>query len=216
MDRPVDRYTSLEETYRRLEVLRDSHARALENVIALGDLSAFDLFLPGLVEKSLHLTKGFLAMFDDWNLIVAAPIVRMQIECLVRLAYVSKHPEAIPEALEKPFDRILGPDGRHLTDPQLVTLAREDHPWVGPVYGRVSTERMNLPPQQPLTSDTVTGNDGGAMADIQARLDERFPESFLAEVLAAMEQATSEILAYISRREVSKKHPGWTIRPPRR
>lgn len=91
-DTPVERYPSMAEDHRLLTVMTGQHTDVVHQLMSGGGGTAFafDIFLFGLVERSLHLVYGFLATFDAWNLVAAAPLVRLQIDNLVRLCYVRR------------------------------------------------------------------------------------------------------------------------------
>lgn len=115
-DTPVGRYPSLVEDYRLLRVLIDDHPNAVMAIARAdgGKVFAFDMFVMGLIERSLHLVYGFMATFDGWNLVSAAPLVRLQIDNLVRLSYVARHPEmhkVAIEAMDTEFRHMEDPDG---------------------------------------------------------------------------------------------------------
>ena len=49
-----------------------------------------DLVFLGVMVRSYSLVDGFIDAFDMWNPIVAAPLLRMQIDNLVRLSYLAR------------------------------------------------------------------------------------------------------------------------------
>jgi hypothetical protein len=51
-----------------------------------------DLLMWSFAQRSYALVDGFLGAFDTWNLLVAAPLVRLQIDTLVRLSYAATCP----------------------------------------------------------------------------------------------------------------------------
>lgn len=46
---------------------------------------AFDIFVTGLLNRSVNLVKGFISLMKDKNFIAAAPLVRLHLDSLLRL-----------------------------------------------------------------------------------------------------------------------------------
>ncbi|MGD0808623.1 MAG: hypothetical protein ABSA91_02760 [Acidimicrobiales bacterium] len=92
--------------------------------------------------RSYSLVDGYIDAFDNWNPVVAAPLVRMQLDNLVRLSYLATAPSATDVArhlvLGGEFQRLKDPQGKFLTDAQLVRHAQDAHPWVSAVYEATS------------------------------------------------------------------------------
>lgn len=199
---PVNQYPSLARPFQLLEMLHDSHTSTMRRQLeAGGGIFPFDLFYGGVIQRSVCLCRGFLDAFLDWNLVVAAPLVRLQIDNLVRVSYISRHAtphQVAMEAMDTEFRRMKGPDGHPLLDHRLVKLAAPFHDWLPPVYDAASGW-VHFSPLHATTPWSIEGGgkDEGAklLGKILYQIDE-YPETFLQEVLGAMEQATAEVLAY--------------------
>lgn len=63
----------------------------------------------GVVKRSVDLVDGFILTIDNWNFISAAPIIRMQLDTLLRFIYISK---ISPKEAEQLINHIM--DGKHL------------------------------------------------------------------------------------------------------
>jgi hypothetical protein len=166
-----------------------------------GKLFTIDLFLTGVAMRSYHLVDGFLALLDEWNLIAAAPILRLQLDNLVRISYVvhAERSDVLAEAIleGREFRHMKAPDRERLLDGKLVRLAAEHHPWVPPVYeatsGWVHLSPIHaLMPWSARTSDDETTALEGRFP-LQA---EQIPRSLLEELLGAMTKATEELFRY--------------------
>jgi len=169
-----------------------------------------------ITSRSYSLVDGFLSAFDSWNVIVAAPIVRMQIDNLVRLAYAAtvnsdelSRYMVMGGELRKQTDA----EGKSLTDARLVQLAHEaGHEWAPDVY-RATSGWVHLSPE--LLHAVVQFED---RSDDEEELQltagfgipiprKRIPLRPLEELLGAMTQATEEIFGYIEVWESRKGLP---------
>lgn len=79
-----------------LDVLRWHHVELSKRFLGAsnGDIYEIDLVYLGVMVRSYSLADGFIDAFDSWNPIVAAPLLRMQIDNLVRLSYMARAPSA--------------------------------------------------------------------------------------------------------------------------
>lgn len=84
---PGDVYSDkLREGRSYLDVLRVHHLDLSKRflTVADGDLYEIDIVLTAVMARSYSLVDGFIAGFDSWNPVVAAPLLRMQIDSLLR------------------------------------------------------------------------------------------------------------------------------------
>jgi hypothetical protein len=90
-DLPHELYPSLSEK----RIILESYK---ENIIKLGkskrgnfieDANCTDLVLLGIIHRSIKINEGFIFLIDKWNLLCAAPMIRLQIDTLLRLSYLS-------------------------------------------------------------------------------------------------------------------------------
>jgi hypothetical protein len=198
-----------------LDVLRRHHLELVKRFLSAHDGSIFtiDLFLTGVATRSYHLVDGFVALIDDWNVISAAPILRLQLDNLTRTSYVVHAPrsdDVVDEVIKGvEFRRMRAPDGDRLLDRKLVELAREHHPWLPPVY-EATSGWVHLSPFHARMSWTVDSGDedGGPIlkGHFPMRPDE-IPPSALEELLGAMTQATEELFGYFEAWESRKGLP---------
>jgi hypothetical protein len=77
-----------------------------------GALYTLDLFMVVAMTRSYSIVDGFIDAFDSWSPIVAAPLIRMQIDTLVRLSYTAR----AQSAQEVAEYVIGGGEFRHLKD----------------------------------------------------------------------------------------------------
>jgi len=219
---PFERYPN-ELARQRVELgqLHDHHVPLASRFVGAGGaLYTLDLWIVGVAQRSFHLVEGFIQAFDDWNLIVAAPIVRMQIENLVRTAYVFQAPE--PTALVvklvsgEQLNRMPRPEPRKLlTDAYLVHRAGLLYSWLPPVYD-ASNEWVHVSDRHVFNAINLTET-GESTITFEGRIPlpiERIPVSFLADVLGAMREATRELFGLFETWEDWKHEHGETDDDP--
>ena len=149
---PFERYPNELATDRvKLGQLLDHHTTLSTRFIGAGGgtLWPTDIFIFGVALRSFHLVEGFIQAFDSWNVTVAVPIIRMQIDSLVRIAYVAQAPDCDELAMAlmrgeqlrkmKTYDD----PTRNAYDGELVERAGRIYSWLPPVS---SLTRRSLAP----------------------------------------------------------------------
>jgi hypothetical protein len=141
---PYEVYPSLIEKRKVLEDYR-------ENIIRLGhskmekigdSIDYTDFVLLGIIQRSIELTKGFINLMDQWNLLCAAPLIRLHLDTLLRLAYISSlnDPEDISKRIfyDERINNIRDGEGKKLNDARLRDYARKSFHWIDEVYMNTS------------------------------------------------------------------------------
>lgn len=213
-DAPAERYPELRDPWRYLDALRSHHVELVTRFLAAdaGKLYTIDIFLTGVATRSYHLVDGFLGLIDDWNVISAAPILRLQLDNLTRLSYVvhaQRSDDVVNELIDGvEFRRMKAPDGDRLLDWKLVKLASEFHPWLPPVY-EATSGWVHLSPMHALMPWNLDGGEDGS-ASLQGMFPlrpEQIPRTALEELLGAMTKATEEVFGYLEAWEARKGLP---------
>jgi hypothetical protein len=173
-----------------------------------GAIFPLDLFMLGVANRSYFVLDAYLDAFDKWNVYAAGPLVRLQLDNLVRVSYLAdtEQPhELAVRLLGDEFRHIKHTDGELLRDRKLVSLAAPRHEWLGPVYEAASgwVHMSPLHFTAPVDLDEATATLG---MEFPLRY-ERLPVRFLAEIQGAMTQATEELFAYMELWEERKYNP---------
>ncbi len=188
----------------RLDTMRVHHLDLMKRVLA-DDLYETDLFFIAVMARSYGLVDGFISAFDTWNPAVMAPLIRLQIDSLVRVAYLAKAPHVEKLALHiiggGEFRSLNDSDGKPLTDRRLNKLAAQSHPWIDAVY-KATSGWVHFSPAHVYAA--VQLEPEGSAEDSILKLfggipirPEQIPLSALDELIEAMIQATTEIFAYV-------------------
>lgn len=184
-----------------------------------GKLYPVDLFVAAAMARSYSLVDGFISAFDSWNPIVAAPLLRMQIDSLVRIAYVAHAPHADDVVLYVigggEFRHLRDSDDRRLTDSRLLEHAAETHPWVGDVYratsGWVHFSPAHLRAAWRIKEDADESGAAIISGSVPLRRED-IPLSAFQELIGAMTQATAELFGYVELWESRKGLPPGEMR----
>lgn len=125
----------------RLQEIEDLETQLLTDCQArmvAGDYWKSDWVVLGSIKRSLGLAAGFRKMIEEQNFTVAAPLVRLQLDCGLRLSAMTavSDPEAYAEAFVNgdKMDKFKSAGGAKLTDRFLVNRMKGDLPWVEQVY----------------------------------------------------------------------------------
>lgn len=123
---------------KEIEDLEGEMIRDCKEAMVLGASWHSDMMVMASIKRSLGLADGFRTMVEDQNFTVAAPLVRLQLDCALRLSALSAvgDPEALATAFVKgeKLDKFKTRTGLKLTDRLLVNHMKEDIPWVEGVY----------------------------------------------------------------------------------
>jgi hypothetical protein len=159
--------------------------------------------------RSYSLIEGFLDAFDRWNPVVAAPLLRMQLDSLVRVHYIATVKGSRPFAERliagEEFRNITDAEGKRLTDHRLNELAKDDHPWIESVC-KATSGWVHFSPEHLRAAFQVQEQDDGTFTiagGIPIR-PEQIPVSALEELIGAMIQATEELGTYMESWEARK------------
>jgi hypothetical protein len=204
---------------KHLDVLRWHHVGLSKRFLTAsdGDIYEIDLVCLGIMVRSYSLVDGFIDAFDAWNPIVAAPLLRMQLDNLVRLSYMVHAPRADDVArylmAGGEFRKLKDSEGKVLTDARLLEHAKPFHPWVEPVY-QATSGWVHFSPVHVYAGTRLGRDDEEAptmVMEIPLR-PERIPLSALQELIGAMVKATEELFGYIEVWEQRKGLPLGQVR----
>jgi hypothetical protein len=108
----------------------------------MGSLGYTDFVLLGIIQRSIEITRGFIALIDDWNLLCAAPLIRLQLDTLLRMAYLStlENPDEISRKIfsGERINSVKDRQGKKLNDARLRDYARKTFPRIDEVYENTS------------------------------------------------------------------------------
>jgi hypothetical protein len=212
---PVDKYPALREHFTKLERLRDAHAMMFQTMWTAGaGIYTTDFVMVGILKRSMDLADAILTLTRSWNYTAAAPLLRLQLDNLLRVYYIAKlnDPTQFIAAVLKGerLNKLKDAEGQPLTDRRLRELAQRQYPWLDRVYEETS-ELVHFSGRHCYV--TVTGMDD------TSRTVEHFigvglphwPENAIAEFLDATAHATDALLRAMAgwvvwKQDVSENH----------
>lgn len=197
---PADVDAELRVTRTRLIELVAKHLPAVKALLA-DNIFSIDIFMIGVANRSFYLATGFLDALDEWNIFAAAPLVRLQLDSLIRVSYMMGAPRSddVADHVLKgtPFNRLKDQQGRRLTDHHLIALAAADHPWIESVYSD-SNEWIHLSRIQVLSSWEISAETNSPTLSGQFPMGRAsIPPGFLRGMVDAMAEATDDLLVYM-------------------
>jgi hypothetical protein len=176
-----------------------------------------DFVFGAVMTRSYSLVDGFIDAFDQWNPIVAAPLLRLQIDSLVRTSYIARAPMADSVAHEilggGEFRKMKDSEGKRLSDYRLVELATPYHPWVPAVYESTSGW-VHFSPD--LVAAAWQGSEENGRLKFAGGVPlrpEQIPAKALQELIGAMVKGTEELFGYSEAWEARKGLPLGQTRP---
>lgn len=186
----------------RMRTREKEHLKLLTAVLRAdeGKLFQADLIVIGAVQRSFMLLKGFLAMLRSGNYLCAGALLRMQLDNILRLYAASLFPsgsDTLTAFLEdRPLSRLKAPNGKPLTDRELVTRVGKIYPWIPLVYERTS-DFVHF--YRPAIMSTITGLSGDRRFQIGVgfRRGRRWRPEERLEVAEAFDAATKAVLEMI-------------------
>jgi hypothetical protein len=144
MPTPFERYPQLSKHQRVVEEQKTSHIEIGHRLMSAGGgpLHIVDLVMMGVIKRSLDLVGGAIVLVEQWNFTAAAPILRLQLDNILKLVYLGHAPDAGLVAKEilsgKRFDKLKDRDNQRLTDARLREYAKPIYPWIDSVYEQTS------------------------------------------------------------------------------
>lgn len=196
----ADRYPELVAPRRVLDQLRIDHLDlAAQSLMAAGgELYLPDLVVTAMLQRSYGVIDALIDAVDTYNIHVAAPLLRLQLDTLFRAHYIASKADADDLTMRllrgEEFRKIKDADGKLLNDYRLKELAADTHAWALPVYDSASGwVHFSLNHMHATTQ--IVDNDHFHM-DVPLRAD-AISISLWQEIYGAAIKATEELFAYV-------------------
>ncbi len=141
--KPSELYPQVAKCEGRLNDLIREIINVGKEMFTVGEsLYMVDLFLMGVLNRSINLIDAILVLTGRWNFVAAAPLIRLHLDTLLRLSYlrtIKDHDAFIIQILEgKQLNKIKDEGGGKLTDARLRDYARSIFPQIDNVYKETS------------------------------------------------------------------------------
>jgi hypothetical protein len=140
MDQTHTTKHTMEAELQALKLLRDQHGERGTALFQACNAELFpcDALAFSVLERSLHLLKGFHLLLENGGYTCGAALLRMQLDNVLRFNGValSKDPHDVAKAILNgtPLDKIKDTTGQPMKDNRLIELLSPKNPWVKHVY----------------------------------------------------------------------------------
>lgn len=135
---------NLEKKLAELNELKDQHVEILSKILKAdeGNLFGVDLVVMAVIQRSTSLINGFASLVEQKNVLCAVPLIRLQIDSVLRLysCWLVDGPHSIANLMleGKPFNSKKDKEGNKLTDKYLREKVSEHYKWIDNVYKKTS------------------------------------------------------------------------------
>ncbi|MBL4797700.1 MAG: hypothetical protein JKY50_09815 [Oleispira sp.] len=187
-------FASLEKT----ENLNKELLSLSKRVAKAGDVFHVDIMTMAVVNRSLELSEGFKLLIEDRKFLCAAPLLRLQIDNLLRYSatwLVERPDEFVAEVMKGTAIRKLkDASGNKMFDAFLVEKLSANIPWIPKVYektcGYVHLSESHF-------HHVFSENDEGKFSIGIGSYSNDVPDSIFLEAVEAFNATTYEICKYV-------------------
>ena len=137
--RPLPKDTPYEEVVAELVATEKALSEACADHLGNGRTVTYaDLYGMGIARRCIAISAGFRAMVEQRNSVCALPLVRMQLDSVLRFyagSFVSDHQEFCREVyFGKTINKFKSDEGRVMRDAYLRDRVAKTNPWITSVY----------------------------------------------------------------------------------
>ncbi len=172
-----------------------------------GKLYPMDLFSFAVMNRSLCLMSGFCDLIEKHNFIAAAPLIRMQLDNLLRYraAWLVKdlHDFAMEVFKGTKINTLKDKDGRKLKDGYLIESLAQEYPQLKNVYEHTSGY-IHLSDKHFANALSKPNESEHTVVIKISSMDEAIPDSGYLEALMAFMEITGILFRYLKGWEVTK------------
>lgn len=185
-----------------LRALGKSHLEVAQYMVHAdgGALYGVDMVAIAILHRSLGLVRGFCSALSDENYLCAAPLVRLQLDNLLRfyaLFIVEKpHETAYQIFAGNPVRKQVDMNGRKMTDRYLVERLSEVLPWVRSVY-EATSGFIHFSARHMFCSQGKVDEANRSLEMQVSGKDIGIPDSARLEAIAGMIEITKQVLRYV-------------------
>lgn len=208
----LDRVSSLAD-------LSQTHLTMVDEIIRAdqGNLFPVDLVVLAVVQRSLSLIDGFTMLLRRRNVLCASPLIRLQIDSILRLYSFCLVPDynTVASALLNgtSLRNVKSKEGHPLTDAYLRNKVSQIYPWVNSVYDKTSGF-VHLSTPHMLSPVKSVSNRRMSIAIDAESTGRQWSETEMLEALDGFAEATKVLLHLCNSWLVTKKK-GATLRKRR-
>ncbi len=196
----------------RLEESNKLHIKEAEAVLKAdeGNMYPFDFLVVAVLNRSMSLTSGFIALMRLDNYISAVPLIRLQLDNFLRFAAAwlvcDPHDFAVKILSGIPVRRLRTKDGRKMTDRFLVEEFSREHEWIRRVYENTSGYIHLSETHFYANSVEFNSKERTEVIKVSDKAD-NVPEEFKVEAIMAFTEITKLVLHRVYSWRYTKDNP---------
>jgi len=193
---------TVEQDLQELEKMNDDHLAVAAYMLQVDQGAVFpvDLVAQAVLHRSLALLRGFCAAIRDENFLCAAPLVRLQLDNLLRFYALfiveEPHKTAYQMFAGNPLRKQLDASGKKITDRYLVDRLSQELPWVRTVY-EATSGFIHFSERHMFCSQEVVEKMGRSLEWQVSGRDCGIPDSARLDAIAGMAEITKQVLRYV-------------------
>lgn len=184
-----------------LEESRNSHYKIVEVMQISEGFSLLDIFAWMVLKRSISLVYGFVALIQAKNFISAAPLVRLQIDNLLRFraAFIVADPDEFIHSILSgtPIRGLKDMDEKKMTDAYLQQKFLSEYPWIQEVYKKTSGY-IHLSEEHFFNTVRASGKGEGAIEAYIGPDDRMVSSEIYSEAVETMILITHSLLTYMA------------------
>jgi hypothetical protein len=184
-----------------LEESQHTHYTLVEATMPSGGFSLLDMFAWMVLKRSISLVYGFVALIRAKNFISAAPLVRLQIDNILRFHaafLVADSNEFIHKVLSgTPVRELRDKDNRRMTDAYLAQKLLSEYPWIQEMY-RKTSGYIHLSEEHFFNTVRACGKGEGAVEAYIGPDDQMVSSRIYSEAVETMILVTHSLLTYMA------------------
>ncbi len=179
----------IEQYINKLKETKDFHTKLSKDMIAAYDsaLYGLDFLMLAAMNRSRSHTEAFIDLIEKNNYISAVPLIRMQLDSILRLEasmmMENPHDFALSVMGGNPIRKMKDKNGNKLTDAYLLEQCKQDYPWMKSVYTNVSGF-IHLSEKHIFGTISSVGENGHIKMQVSATQD-FIPDSIKIEAITA-------------------------------
>jgi hypothetical protein len=204
----------LKSAINELESLVPLHAQKAEEMLEAfgGALYPVDLLALAVLNRSIDLLQGFCLLIKADNYLAAAPLVRMQLDNLLRFSAVwlvsDSHEFAMSIMRGTPVRDLKDKDERKMHDSALVSELEKKSPWVKRVY-RETSGFVHLSEKHIFSLLDKPSHERQRFELSIGRSGEKVPAEFKIEAVVAFAKITNEVFHLVDGWVFTKSNPAF-------
>jgi hypothetical protein len=206
--------TRIETELKELESSKTLHLEIAKNMMEAYNSSLYplDLLAVAVFKRSLSLIRGFSDSIRNKNFICAAPLVRLQLDNLLRFyacfIVTNPHDFAVQILDGKHVRNLRDMENKKMTDRHLVEKLSKEFPWIKPVYEETSGY-IHLSNKHIFnTMNSKVEDEKRVFTVIVGDEDSEFvKDSLILEAIQAMKEITKVLLKHLHGWAYTKDNP---------